>query len=450
MKNPAASVRLVVHPGRGFAGAFRPPGDKSVTHRAILLALLANGMTVIENANPGRDCSATLRCAEMLGLEGKQRRARFEMVGTGFALTEPDRVLDCGNSGTTLRLLSGVLAARPFLSVLEGDASLNRRPVGRVIEPLTRMGANLWARGGDAFPPLAIRGAPLHGVEHQLSVASAQVASSVIFAGLQAEGRTSVTVPGPARDHTERMLQTLGVPVEIEPLADGGRRVTVTGPAPFAGGSFSVPGDFSAAAFFLAAAAATPGSAVTGRGVNLNPTRTGLLDVLERMGAEVERGEVRMESGEEVGDVTVRGPEQLVAIEVPREWVPRMLDEIPAWAIAAARARGTSRLRGAAELRVKESDRIAALADGLTRLGVTVREYPDGLEIDGGFVSGGEVDAAGDHRIAMALAALGVLARGSVRVAGAENIETSYPSFVAHCAALGGQVETVGAAAAAG
>ena len=225
--------------------------------------------------------------------------------------------------------------------------------------------------------------------------------------------------------------------------------MSVTGPAPFDGGSFSVPGDFSAAAFFLAAAAATPGSEVTAQGVNLNPTRTGLLDVLERMGTRIERSALRTESGEEVGDVTVHGPERLVAVEVPAEWVPRMLDEIPAWAIAAARAHGTSRLRGAGELRVKESDRLAALATGLGRLGVAAREFPDGLEIDGGPVGEGTVDAVGDHRIAMALAVLGTLARGSVVVVGSENIETSYPGFAEHLVALGGEVEA-GAASAAG
>jgi 3-phosphoshikimate 1-carboxyvinyltransferase len=440
-------LHLEVRPTRQLSGRFRPPGDKSITHRAYLLALLADGTTVVENANPGRDCTDTLRCAELLGLEGRERGWRSVFYGRGGTLVEPDRVLDCGNSGTTLRLLAGVLAGQPFFSVLEGDATLHRRPVGRIIEPLTRMGAALWARGGDALPPVAIRGGALHGIEHAVPVASAQVASCLLLAGVQAEGRTRVTLPGAARDHTERMLATAGVAVATESLPGGGRRIEVLGPARVAGGVFRVPGDFSSAAFLLAAAAALPDSEVTALGVLLNPTRAGLLECLEEMGAEVRRENVRAESGDEVGDVTVRGPERLRAIEVPAERVPRMIDEVPAWSVAAARAAGRSRLLGAQELRHKESDRLAMLAENLGRLGIAARELPEGLEIDGGTPAGGTVDAGGDHRIAMAFAALGTGARGPVRIEGAEYIDTSYPGFAATLAELGAPADLLQPAA---
>jgi 3-phosphoshikimate 1-carboxyvinyltransferase len=436
------SVRLEIRPGRGLAGTFRPPGDKSVTHRALLLGALGSGASVVENANPGLDCAATRSCLERLGVEVRGRERRPELVGRDFALAEPERVLECGNSGTTLRLLAGALAAQPFVSVLQGDASLNHRPVARLIEPLERMGASLWARGGDAYPPLVIRGARLRGIRYDLPVASAQVASCVLIAGLHAEGETVLTVPGPARDHTERMLQSLGVPLDVDPIAGGGRRVRLIGPLGFAGSRFHVPGDPSAAAFFLAAAAATPNARVTAKGVMLNPTRTGILELLERMGAGVERANVRLESGEEVGDVTVTGPAQLGAVDVPPEWLPRLIDEVPAWAVAAARAKGRSLLRGAAELRVKESDRIATLAAGLEEMGIDVREHPDGLEIEGGDVRTGHVEAHGDHRIAMAFACLAATARLPVVIEGAEGIATSYPGFAATLAELGGGVDT--------
>ncbi|MBI3540487.1 MAG: 3-phosphoshikimate 1-carboxyvinyltransferase [Candidatus Eisenbacteria bacterium] len=356
---------------------------------------------------------------------------------------EPDAVIDCGNSGTTLRLLAGILAAQPFLSVLTGDASLNRRPVARVVEPLRRMGASLWARSADRFPPLAIRGARLRPLRYELPIPSAQVASCVLLAGLFAEGETSVAIPGPARDHTERLLRALGVSVEESALAVGGRQVTVTGPVRFSGATLRVPGDFSAAAFFLAAAAGTPGARVTASNVNLNPLRTGLLDVLEAMGARVEREGVRLECGEEVGTVTVTGPGRLNAFDVPPEWIPRLVDEVPAWVIAATSASGVSRIRGAQELRVKESDRLSALTRHLAALGVEVREHPDGLDVTGGPLEGGRVDAECDHRVAMTFATLAVRARGPIRIDGAATIATSYPDFAETLERLGGRVSAM-------
>jgi 3-phosphoshikimate 1-carboxyvinyltransferase len=308
------------------------------------------------------------------------------------------------------------------------------------MEPLQAMGASLWARGGDAYPPLSIRGGRLAGIDFALRVASAQVASCVLLAGLFAEGETIVRIPGPARDHTERMLAGLGVPIQLALDDAGGRVVRIIGPRRFVARDLHVPGDPSAAAFFLAAAAAAPGARVTARGVSLNPTRTGLIDVLELMGATVERSSVHEQAGEVVGDVTVVGPDRLMAVDVPVAWLPRMIDEVPAWAVAAARAHGTSRLRGASELRVKETDRLAAICESLGRVGISAREADGGFDIEGGEPRGGELDARGDHRIAMAFAVLGTGARGSVVIDGAEGIATSDPAFVETLASLGGNV----------
>jgi 3-phosphoshikimate 1-carboxyvinyltransferase len=329
-----------------------------------------------------------------------------------------------------------------MFSVLTGDASLRRRPVARVIEPLRQMGAQLWARDGDRLPPLAIRGAALHGIAYCLPVASAQVASCLLLAGLFATGRTRVELPGPARDHTQRMLPAFGVPVlaATGPPGSGGS-IAVEGPARPTGARVAVPGDFSAAAFFLAAAAATPGATVTARDVNLNPTRTGLLDVLERMGARVERSRVRDACGEPVGDVSVIGPDALRASDIDAGEVPTLIDEVPAWVVAASAARGTSRIRGAEELRVKEGDRLALLGANLARLGIGAEETADGLAVTGGAVGGGSVDAGGDHRIAMAFAVLAGRARGPVTVTGAGAIPTSYPGFADTLAALGGDID---------
>lgn len=430
---------LIVEPGPALSGAFTPPGDKSITHRAWLLALLAEGETRVSGANPGADCEGTLRAVQALGVPVTGTPEERVLGGLGGRLREPDAVIDCGNSGTTLRLLAGVLAAQPFLSVLSGDDSLRRRPVARVIEPLRAMGATLFARDGDRLPPLVIRGARLVAIQRSLTVASAQVASCVLLAALGADGETSVEIPGPARDHTERMLRAAGITVAEQPLAAGGRRVSVRGPALPRGLRLRVPGDFSAAAFFLAAAAAIPGSRITASGVSLNPGRTGLLDVLERMGAKVERSGARIEAGEEVGNVTVEGPARLAPFDVPAEWIPRLIDEVPAWAVVASAAAGVSRLSGAAELRVKESDRLSTLARNLEALGVHARELPDGLEITGGRNAGGAVCAEGDHRIAMAFAVLGTRAASPVRIDDAASIATSYPGFVSTLIALGGR-----------
>lgn len=433
-------ARLVVEPGAPLSGRFRPPGDKSITHRGILLGLLAEGVTRIEAPNPGADCEASLECARLLGARVTRAPGAFEIEGAAGRLTAPARVLDCGNSGTTLRLLAGVLAAHPFTAELTGDDSLRGRPVARIVEPLRRMGATLTARDGDRYPPLTVRGAALRPAAFTEPTASAQVATTILFAGLQASGRTSVRILPGVRDHTLRMLPAFGVPLEVEVGEGGVATVTVEGPRVPRAASFRVPGDFSAAAFFLAAAAATPGARVVAEDVSLNPTRTGLLDALLAMGAGVERRVTGLAAGEPVGEVIVTGPPRLEAVDLPPASVPAMVDEIPAWAIAAAAAIGTSRVAGAGELRVKESDRLAAIARNLAALGIACEERPDGLAITGGHPQGGRVEAHGDHRIAMAFALLGVRASGPVTIDDASSIATSFPGFATTLAALGGRM----------
>lgn len=435
----SAARPLVVRPGPPLRGAFRAPGDKSVTHRGYLFALLVPGATEVLDPNPGEDCERTLAAVRALGVgvARDQHRVTFDH----HRLSAPAEVIDCGNSGSTLRMLAGVLAAQPFRATLTGDASLRRRPVARIVEPLRRMGATLHAEDGDRLPPLVVEGGRLRGITYRLPVASAQVASAIELAATFAETPTTIEIPGAARDHTERMLRACGGHVTVEPLDGGGRRVHVEPGPPPGLRRFVVPGDPSAAAFFLAAAAAMPGAEVTARGLSLNPTRTGFLEVLEAMGARVAVATRGQASGDPVGDVTVAGPERLRAFDVPPEWLPRLVDEVPAWAILAAVADGTSRVSGAGELRLKESDRLAAIAAALRAVGIEAAETGDGLVVVGGRPAGGHVAAHGDHRIAMAFATLGAVAGGAVEVDDAGAIVTSFPGFAATLEALGGRVE---------
>ncbi len=432
-----------VRRGSRLAGAFTPPGDKSVTHRALLFGLLAEGETEVRGANPGEDCARSAAAAAALGAALEAIPSGWRVRGTAGALGEPVGALDCGNSGTTLRLLAGIVARAPFRVRLEGDASLSRRPMRRVAEPLGFMGARVEGRGEACTPPLQVTGGLLRGIHHELPMASAQVATCVLLAGLAADGETCVRIPGPARDHTERLLPAFGVPLAIEPLPGGGRAVTVHGGTSPRATTVHVPGDPSAAAFLLAAAAATPGARVTARRVSLNPTRTGFLDVLREMGAglEVREADAGGSAGEPVGDVTVTGPERLRAFDVPREWVPRFVDEAPAWVVVAARAAGVSRLSGAGELRVKESDRIAALAAGLRVVGIECEELPEGLAVHGGRPRGGaRITARGDHRIAMAFAALASGLEEPLWLDDVASVATSDPAFLESLAALGAEV----------
>jgi 3-phosphoshikimate 1-carboxyvinyltransferase len=404
-------------------GALSVPGDKSVSHRALLFGALATGETRVTGLLDAEDVHSTRKAVERLG--AKVREEGGEVVVTPpETLREPDDVIDCGNSGTSLRLLAGVLSGIPGLSVLTGDASLRRRPVRRVVEPLRRMGATLSARDGDRVPPLVVRGGSLRGVAHVLPVASAQVKSAILLAGLFAEGGTSVTEPERSRDHTERMLSGMGVPVRVEGLT-----VSV-GPSRPRGGRVDVPGDISSAAFFLCGAAALPGSEVTVRGLGVNPTRTGLLDVLGAMGAEVSLAAERDVAGEPRADVTVRARE-LRATEIRGALVPRLIDELPVVMAMATQARGRTVIRDAKELRVKESDRLAAMGETLSRAGARVELFEDGCAIDGPTrLRGVEVRTRLDHRIAMSMAVAQLFTAGEeVVLDDVACVATSFPSF---------------------
>ena len=404
-------------------GAFEVPGDKSVSHRAILLGTLALGPSRVRGLLRAGDVQATWRACQKLGASIRQAGAEV-VIDPPERLGEPDDVIDCGNSGTTLRLLAGVLSAVPGLSVLTGDASLRRRPVKRVIDPLRRMGAVLQARDADRLPPVVVRGGPLAGTRHHLPVPSAQVKSAILLAGLFAEGETTVVEPAPSRDHTERMLLRMGVELRVD-----GTQVALTPGRP-RGGEVDVPGDISSAAFFLCGAAALPGSEVTARGVGVNPTRSGVLDVLRDMGAAVEvRGE-RDSAGEPRADVTVRAGE-LRGTTIAGPLVPRLIDELPVVMVMATQARGRTVIRDARELRVKESDRLAVMGEALARAGARIELFEDGCAIDGPTPLGPvSVQTRLDHRVAMSFAVAQLLTAGrEVVLDDVSCVATSFPGF---------------------
>lgn len=415
----------IARPGAPLRGRLRVPGDKSVSHRAIMLGALAEGVTRVRGFLEGEDTRATARVFERLGVRIETPDASERIVrGVGLrGLRPPAAPLDCGNAGTGMRLLAGVLAAQPFDSVLIGDASLSRRPMGRVIDPLSRMGALIEAEPG-GLPPLRIRGGrALRGIDYATPVASAQVKSALLLAGLYAQGETVVREPHPTRDYTERMLAAFGWPIEFAPgfaRIAGGHRLRAT--------EVDVPADFSSAAFFLVAGSVIPGSDLTLEAVGMNPRRTGLLDVLRAMGADIEDTNRREQGGEPVADLVVRHA-PLHGIEVPVDRVPDMIDEFPALFVAAACAEGVTVVRGAAELRVKESDRIAVMAEGLRALGCEVEEAPDGARIVGTPLRGGAVHSRGDHRIAMSFAIAAQRAAAPVRIDDVDNVATSFPGF---------------------
>ncbi len=401
------------------------PPDKSIAHRTALLAALAEGASRIENYSPAADPQSTLACLRQLGvrIEAEEDGA-LRIDGRGLrGLKAPDGPLDCGNSGTTMRLLAGVLAGQPFESVLTGDASLHRRRMARIAEPLRRMGANVTLTEGHA--PVRISGGEnLHGITYRLPVASAQVKSCVLLAGLFAEGETTVVEPTSSRDHTERMLG-----LDVLEL-DGVRHLTVRGGHRVAARTWRVPGDFSAAAFFLVAGTLVPGSKLRLEGVGLNPSRSALLDVLSVMGARITVKNEHDQGGEPVGTLIARAADSLNGVRVDGRLIPNLIDEIPVLAVAATQAEGRTVIRDAAELRVKETDRLAAIAAGLRALGAEIEEREDGLAIDGPVrLHGAPVDARGDHRIAMALAVAGLVAEGATEIHGAESVSVSFPGF---------------------
>ena len=418
---------------RPLRGEISVPGDKSISHRAVMLGALAEGLTEITGFLPGADCLSTIKCMTAMGAEVQTLAPDHVLVrGRGAAgLQEPQDVLDAGNSGTTTRLLTGILAGQNFHSVITGDASIRRRPMDRITVPLRQMGAQISGRQGGRLCPLAIQGAPLRPIHYQSPVASAQVKSSVLLAGLYCDGVTAVTEPLQSRDHSERMLAGFGATVAVDGLT-----AAVHGRPALRGQRVRVPGDISSAAFFLVAASIVPDSEVVLRGVGVNPTRTGILDILATMGASVRQENLRLEAGEPVADLIVRGA-PLQATEVAGAVVPRAIDELPVVAVAALFARGTTVIRDAQELRVKETDRIAALAGELRKLGAVVEERPDGMAIEGGRpLRGAAVDSHLDHRLAMALAVAALGAAGEVRIAGEESIVVSFPGFSASLATL--------------
>jgi 3-phosphoshikimate 1-carboxyvinyltransferase len=424
--------RFKVGPSHRAEGSIRVPGDKSISHRSLMLGAIATGTSQITGFLPGEDCLATLAAIRSMGIEVQQHDATtIDVAGQGMhGLTAPSQALDMGNSGTAMRLFMGLLAGQPFAAELTGDASLSRRPMERVAEPLRRMGAEIRTRGG--VPPVRISGGrALQGIQFEMPIASAQVKSAVLLAGLYARGETSVTEPAVTRDHTERMLTQLGCRVRR-----AGSTVTVTGGSSLTGTRIDVPGDLSSAAFMvLAGCLAAAGELVVER-VGLNPSRTGILRILELMGADLRVEAAPDTGGEPVGRLIVR-PSQLRGIEVPPELVPLAIDEFPLIFVAAALADGETIVRGAAELRHKESDRISVVATGLRGLGINVDEYPDGACIRGGRLQGGTIDSGGDHRVAMAFAVGASRAVAPVTILDTANVATSYPGFVAQAAAIG-------------
>jgi 3-phosphoshikimate 1-carboxyvinyltransferase len=412
--------------GRRLTGSLTVPGDKSISHRAAIFAALADGTSRIRGLNGGADVAATLNIVGAVGAAVRDTNGEVEVDGFGHAgPREPSGVLDCGNSGTTLRTMLGVVAPGPGSYSFTGDDSLRARPMLRVVAPLRQMGASIDGRDHGNRAPLMVRGRALQGVDHVIPIASAQVKTALLLAGLRAEGTTVVTEPGPSRDHTERMLAAAGVALDVD-----GRTVTIRGgqlPAPV---DVDVPGDPSAAAFFVAGAILVAGSDLTITNVGLNPTRTGCFEALRAMGASLEIDEQDAVIGEPVGAVRARAG-GLEGITIGADTIPRLIDEIPILAVVATQAEGTTEITGASELRVKESDRIEALAAGLTTIGADVAARPDGLVINGPTkLHGGIVESFGDHRIAMAFAIAGLLAQEKVTVTGWSCVDTSFPGFL--------------------
>ncbi len=431
MKTP-----LTITPGRPLKGTMTVPGDKSVTHRALILTALGEGASTVSDYCRGEDCLNTMRAFQALGIKIDEMPERLTVHGKGFwGLSEPNGPIDCGNSGTGIRLLAGVLAGQDFFTVLTGDESIRRRPMGRVVKPLREMGAVIAGRKGGELAPLAITGQRLHGMEYRSPVASAQVKSSLLLAGLFAEGTTRFNEPRLSRDHTERMFRFFGIA-----LTKDGNDLILQGRTSvgWAGRRVVIPGDFSAAAFFLVGATIIPGSDVTIRNVGLNPTRTGLLEVMTKMGADIQILAQREEAGEPMADLRVKSA-SLKGVMIGPELIPQTIDEFPILCVAAAVAEGDTVISGAEELRVKESDRIATMSQELQAMGAQITERPDGMVIQG-IGRGGEngrlravsgAKSHGDHRVAMALAIGGLTADRCMTIAGSGCIETSFPNFEA-------------------
>jgi len=414
-----------------LGGLLSVPGDKSISHRSLILNAIARGDALVQGLSGGDDVISTMHCLQAMGvsIEPVGQTGSYKVSGRGPQLEEPSDILDAGNSGTSMRLLSGILASQAFVSVITGDGSLRTRPMQRIVQPLKQMGAQIMGRQGDALAPLTIRGGGLQGIEYDLPMASAQVKSAIMLAGLSASGETVIHQPALSRDHTERMVSAMGGKVEEDGLG-----LTVL-PTELKAVDITVPGDISSAAFWIVAGLCHPNARITVRGVGLNPSRTGIIDVLQDMGAgdSLQLLDQRTEGGEPVADILVTSAE-LHGAEIGGDLIPRMLDEVPILAVAACFANGDTVIRNAAELRVKESDRIATTVSELTRLGANIEATEDGMVIHGkgagsGALKGADCESHTDHRLAMSMAVAGLLADGETTVHGAPDASVSYPEF---------------------
>lgn len=413
---------------KGLSGAIKIPGDKSISHRSVMFGSIANGVTRVTNFLPGDDCLSTISCFRKLGVVIEENEGELTIHGNGFeGLQEPSEILDVGNSGTTIRLLMGILAGRPFYSSLVGDQSIGRRPMTRVTEPLKMMGAKIDGRKNGSFTPIGMRGGNLNPIQYQVPVASAQVKSALILAGLQAEGESTIIETAETRDHTERMIRKFGGEVQSH-----NREITIKGGQVLTASNIYVPGDISSAAFFLVAGAIVSDSVVVLQNVGLNPTRTGIIEVMNKMGANIEIIHHDGDSFEPIGDITIK-TSNLNGVVIEGDVIPRLIDEIPIIALLATQAEGTTVIKDAEELKVKETNRIDTVVQELTKLGASIEATEDGMIIHGGSrLTGGKVSSHGDHRIGMMLAIASMICSDNVELENPEAISVSYPNFFNH------------------
>ncbi len=424
-------MNITVTPSTKLKGEIKPTGDKSISHRSIILNSIAKGVSRISNFGYSQDCISTIKVMQALGSDIQfNKNGVIRVIGTDNGeLQESSDVLNVGNSGTTARLIAGTLAGRKMLSVITGDESLRNRPMKRIIDPLQDMGANISGRGGNWFAPLVLNGGTLLSRNHNISIASAQVKSALLLAGLRTDGTTTVNMPYISRDHTERMLQVMGADVKSYVAPDGSSKVTIS-KSNLVARDVEVPGDISSAAYWIVAAIAHPNAEITLKNVGLNPTRTGILKVLKQMGADITIENQKNETGEPVGDIVAKSSNNLSGVQIKGEIIPSVIDEIPLIALAAVFAKGDTEISDAKELRVKESDRISATVEWLTKAGVPVTEKSDGMIISGvGHICGGTYRSHHDHRIAMSIGIAGILADASVTVVDAEVTKVSYERF---------------------
>lgn len=418
--------RIEITKANKFKGEFYPPPDKSISHRAIIFSSISKGKSIIKNFLRADDPLRTLNAFRLLGIEIQEEGENLIVNGKGLhGLCEPFNIIDCGNSGTTIRLLSGLLAGNPFFSVLTGDESLRTRPMARIIKPLREMGAEIHARAEDRYPPIAICGKRLRPIDYTLPISSAQVKSALILAGLYADGETTITEPAKSRDHTERMLPEFGANLSVE-----GLKIKVRGGIELHSTEVSIPGDFSSSAFFIAGALLIEGSEILIKDVGINPTRTGFLRVLKEMGADIKIQNTKTVAGEPIGDIHCTFCEKLKPVSINREMIPSMIDEFPILCVIATQASGTTTIRGAEELRVKESDRIKSMVLELRKMGVDIEEYEDGLSIHGKCrLKGTTLESYRDHRVAMSLCIAGLIADGTTTINGISSVNISFPQF---------------------